>query len=101
MCSEGKSLKKEVGSGVRSGSGSISQRYGSPDPGSHRNVTDTQHWFLAVLRLVQHLTVLDTFIRDHVSRRTTDPLVIMTFVFAGASERVEGQQRIRAGVQVL
>jgi hypothetical protein len=33
-----KSLKKEVGSGVGSESGSISQRYGSGDP--DQNVTD-------------------------------------------------------------
>jgi hypothetical protein len=45
-----------------------------------RNITDTQHCFPAALRLVQHLTVLDTFIRYHVSRRTTVPLVIMTFL---------------------
>jgi|LakMenE01Jun11ns_1017448.scaffolds.fasta_scaffold8876058_1 hypothetical protein len=36
-----KSMKKEVGSGV--GSGSISQRYGSGDPDPHQNVTDPQH----------------------------------------------------------
>ena len=35
------SLKKEVGSGV--GSGSISQRYGSGDPDPHQNVTDPEH----------------------------------------------------------
>jgi hypothetical protein len=35
-----KLLKKEVGSGV--GSGSISQRYGDPD--THQNVTDPQHF---------------------------------------------------------
>jgi hypothetical protein len=43
-----KSLKKVVGSGVGSGSGSaISQRYGSGDPDSdpHQNVTDPQHCF--------------------------------------------------------
>ncbi len=34
-------MKKEVGSGV--GSGSISQRYGSWDPDPHQNVTDPQH----------------------------------------------------------
>jgi hypothetical protein len=34
-----KSLKKKVGSG----SGSISQRCGSPDPDPHQNVTDPQH----------------------------------------------------------
>jgi hypothetical protein len=38
-----KSLKKGVGSGVRSGS--ISQRYGPADPDSHQNVTDPQHCF--------------------------------------------------------
>jgi hypothetical protein len=37
------SLKKEVGSGV--GSGSIRQRYGSGDPDPHQNVTDPQHWY--------------------------------------------------------
>ncbi len=31
-----KSLKK--------GAGSISKRYGSPDPDPHQNVTDPQHW---------------------------------------------------------
>jgi hypothetical protein len=39
-----KSLKKEVGSEVGSGSGSISQRYGSADTDPHQNVTDPQHW---------------------------------------------------------
>jgi hypothetical protein len=34
-----KSLKKGVGSG----SGSISQRYGSVDPDPHQKVTDRQH----------------------------------------------------------
>jgi hypothetical protein len=44
-----KSLKKWVGSGVgsgsevRSGAGSISQRYGSENPDPHQNVTDPQH----------------------------------------------------------
>jgi hypothetical protein len=38
-----KSLKKGVESGVRSGSGSIIQRYGSGDPDPHQNVTDPQH----------------------------------------------------------
>jgi hypothetical protein len=40
-----KSMKKGVGSGVRSGSGSISQKYGSwdPDPDPQQNVTDPQH----------------------------------------------------------
>jgi hypothetical protein len=40
-----KSMKKEVGSGVRSGSGSISKKYGSgdPDPDPRQNVTDPQH----------------------------------------------------------
>ncbi len=37
------SLKKEVGSGVGSGSGFISQRYGSADLDPHQNVTDPQH----------------------------------------------------------
>jgi len=36
-----KSVKKGVGSGVRSGS--ISQRYGSGDPDPHQIVTDPQH----------------------------------------------------------
>jgi hypothetical protein len=36
-----KSLKKEVGSGV--GSGSISHRYRSGDPDPHQNVTDPPH----------------------------------------------------------
>jgi hypothetical protein len=36
-----KSLKKGVGSGVRSGS--VSQRYGSPEPDRHQNITDPQH----------------------------------------------------------
>jgi hypothetical protein len=30
--------------GVRTGPGSISQRYGSGDPDPHQNVTDPQHW---------------------------------------------------------
>ncbi len=30
-------MKKELGS--------ISQRYGTRDPGPHQNVTDPQHWF--------------------------------------------------------
>ncbi len=39
-------MKKIIGSGVGSGAGSISQRYGSgdPDPVPHQNVTDPQHW---------------------------------------------------------
>ncbi len=41
-------MKKGVGSGVVSGSGSISQRYGSggldPDSDLHQNGTDPQHW---------------------------------------------------------
>jgi hypothetical protein len=37
-----KSLKKGVGSGVGSRSGSISQRYGSPDPDQHQNVEQDQ-----------------------------------------------------------
>jgi hypothetical protein len=36
-------MKKGVGSGVGSGSRSISQRYGSGDPDPHQNVTDPQH----------------------------------------------------------
>jgi hypothetical protein len=39
------SLKKEVGSGVGSGSESIRQRYRSVDPDPHQNVTGPQHWF--------------------------------------------------------
>jgi hypothetical protein len=43
-----KSLKKVVGSGTgfRVGSGSVSQMFGSkdPDPNSHQNVRDPQHW---------------------------------------------------------
>jgi hypothetical protein len=38
-----KSLNKEVGSRVGSGSGSISQRYGFADPDLHEKVTDPQH----------------------------------------------------------
>jgi hypothetical protein len=34
---------KGVGSGVISGSGSISQRYGSADPDPHQNAMDPQH----------------------------------------------------------
>ncbi len=43
-----KSLKKEFGSRVGSGSESISRTYGSgdPDPDLHQNVTDPQHWFV-------------------------------------------------------
>jgi len=51
-----KSLKKGVGSGVGSESGSITQRYGSGDPDSnrdsHQNVTNHQHWFLLVYKFV-------------------------------------------------
>jgi hypothetical protein len=36
-------MKKGVGSEVGSGSGSISQKYGSGDPDPHQNVTDPQH----------------------------------------------------------
>jgi hypothetical protein len=39
-----KNLKKGVGSGVESGSGSISQRYGCAESDPHQKVTDTQHW---------------------------------------------------------
>jgi len=45
-------LKKVVGSGVESGSWSISQRYGSGDPDPHQNVTDPQHpqhWPAAII----------------------------------------------------
>ncbi len=38
-----KALKKGVGSRSGAGSGSISQRYESEDPESHKNVTDPQH----------------------------------------------------------
>ncbi len=38
-----KLLKKGVGSA------SISQRYGSPDPDPHQNVTDPQHWLYMYL----------------------------------------------------
>jgi hypothetical protein len=38
-----KSLKKVVGFGVRSGSGFVSQSYGSADPDLHQNATDPQH----------------------------------------------------------
>jgi hypothetical protein len=38
-----KSLKKGVGSGVVSGAGSISRRYGSGDPDPHKNATDPLH----------------------------------------------------------
>jgi hypothetical protein len=34
-------MKKDVGSGV--GSGSISQRHGAGNPGPHQNVMDPQH----------------------------------------------------------
>jgi|688.fasta_scaffold553334_1 hypothetical protein len=59
-----KSLKKGVGSGVGSESGSITQRYrsGDPDPDSdrdsHQNVTDLQHWFLLVHKFVGNLREL-------------------------------------------
>ncbi len=39
-------MKKGVGSGVGSRSGSISQRYGSGDPDPHQNATDPQHCFI-------------------------------------------------------
>ncbi len=46
-----KSMKKGVGSEVGSGSGSISQRYGSgdSDPDPYQNVTDPQHCFFKLL----------------------------------------------------
>ena len=34
-----------------SGSGSINQRHGSPDPDPHQNVLDPEHWLTAVLFL--------------------------------------------------
>jgi hypothetical protein len=43
-----KSLKKGVGSGVRSGLGSISQRYGSVNLDPHKNVMNPQHCFKGV-----------------------------------------------------
>ncbi len=39
--------------GVGSGSGSISQRYGSEDPNPHQNVTDPPHWLQWVLRYLK------------------------------------------------
>ncbi len=38
------SLKKGVGSGFRS----VSQSYGSADPGPHQNFTDPKHWLLYI-----------------------------------------------------
>ncbi len=35
---------KSLKNGVGSGSGSISQRYGSGDPDPHQNVAEAQHW---------------------------------------------------------
>jgi hypothetical protein len=39
------------GSGARSGAGlgpgSVSHRYGSPDPDQYQNFTDPQHWYKA------------------------------------------------------
>jgi hypothetical protein len=46
-----KSIKKGVGSGVVSGTGSISQRYGSGNPDPHQNVTVPQHCSLSYLNL--------------------------------------------------
>jgi hypothetical protein len=45
-----KFLKKVVGSG----SGSISQKFGSPDPDPHQNVRDPQHWRPPTHSLVEH-----------------------------------------------
>ncbi len=39
-----RSMTKIAGSGFASGSGSISQRHGSPDPDPHQNVMDPEHW---------------------------------------------------------
>ncbi len=43
---------KKAGSGAGFASGSVSQRYGSEDPNPHpdpyQNVTDPEHWTLAV-----------------------------------------------------
>jgi hypothetical protein len=36
-------MTKIAGSGVAPGSGSISQRHGSPDPDPHQNVMDPEH----------------------------------------------------------
>jgi hypothetical protein len=38
-------MTKIAGSGSESGSGSISQRHGFPDPDPHQNVVDPEHWF--------------------------------------------------------
>jgi hypothetical protein len=54
-------MKKGVGSGVGSGSrtvsGSISQRYGSGDPDPHQNDTDPQHWLKVYSGTVKLLTL--------------------------------------------
>jgi hypothetical protein len=48
-------LKKSVGSGVGSGSESISQRYGSEDPDPHQNFTDPQHCNIVYVPVYTHL----------------------------------------------
>jgi hypothetical protein len=50
-----KSLKKGVRTGVGSGSGSISQRYGSGDPDPHQNVTDPQHCFIVYVIVIDQV----------------------------------------------
>ncbi len=49
------SLKKGVRTGVGSGSGSISQRYGSGDPDPHQNVTDPQHCFIVYVIVIDQV----------------------------------------------
>jgi hypothetical protein len=51
-----KSMKKEVGCGVGSGFGSITQRYGSgdPEPDPNQNVKDPQHWIEHNLQMNSH-----------------------------------------------
>ncbi len=50
-------MKKEVGPGVWSRSGSISQRYGSGDPDPHENVTDPQHWSFQVFNSLRFFLI--------------------------------------------
>ncbi len=40
------------------GSGSISQRHGSPDPDPHQNVMDPEHWLQGALVNDSHAEVL-------------------------------------------
>jgi hypothetical protein len=47
-------MTKITGSGSKPGSGSISQRQGSPDPDPHQNVMDPQHWLKYLNSLIRN-----------------------------------------------